>query len=87
MMAVLLYGAGLRLLECARLRVKDLDFAANQIVVRSGKGDRDRDHSSGRRAARAGASARARSCPWRGMARGCRSWRHLPGDTLSSLAG
>ena len=42
MMAVLLYGAGLRLLECARLRVKDLDFAANQIVVRSGKGDRDR---------------------------------------------
>ena len=42
LMAVLLYGAGLRLLECARLRVKDLDFAANQIVVRSGKGDRDR---------------------------------------------
>src|SRR5438128_1100245 len=41
-MAVLLYGAGLRLLECARLRVKDLDFAANQILVRSGKGDRDR---------------------------------------------
>jgi integron integrase len=42
LMAVLLYGAGLRLLECARLRVKDIDFAANQIVVRSGKGDRDR---------------------------------------------
>src|SRR5437016_983599 len=42
LMAVLLYGAGLRLLECARLRVKDLDFAANQIVVRSGKADRDR---------------------------------------------
>src|SRR5437016_9247069 len=42
LMAVLLYGAGLRLLECARLRVKDLDFAANQIVVRSGKGNRDR---------------------------------------------
>src|SRR5881275_2599437 len=42
LMAVLLYGAGLRLLECARLRVKDFDFAANQIVVRSGKGDRDR---------------------------------------------
>src|SRR3989442_4945265 len=42
LMTVLLYGAGLRLLECARLRVKDLDFAANQIVVRSGKGDRDR---------------------------------------------
>ena len=41
-MAVLLYGAGLRLLECARLRVKDIDFSVHQIVVRSGKGDRDR---------------------------------------------
>jgi len=42
LMAVLLYGAGLRLLECARLRVKDIDIARNQIVVRAGKGDRDR---------------------------------------------
>ncbi len=42
LMAFLLYGAGLRLLECARLRVKDVEFAANQIVVRSGKGDKDR---------------------------------------------
>jgi integron integrase len=42
LMAFLLYGAGLRLLECARLRVKDVDVAANQIVVRSGKGDKDR---------------------------------------------
>ena len=42
LMAVLLYGAGFRLLECARLRVKDVDFATNQIVVRSGKGDKDR---------------------------------------------
>jgi len=42
LMAILLYGAGLRLLECARLRVTDLDFSANQIVVRGGKGDRDR---------------------------------------------
>jgi integron integrase len=42
LMAVLLYGAGLRLLECARLRIKDLDFATNQIMVRAGKGDRDR---------------------------------------------
>lgn len=41
-MATLLYGSGLRLLECARLRVKDVDFARRQIVVRSGKGDRDR---------------------------------------------
>jgi len=42
LMALLLYGAGLRLLECARLRVKDIDFASNQIVVRAGKGERDR---------------------------------------------
>jgi integron integrase len=42
LMASLLYGSGLRLLECARLRVKDLDFAGNQIVVRSGKGNKDR---------------------------------------------
>ncbi len=42
LMALLLYGAGLRVLECARLRVKDVDFAANQVVVRAGKGDRDR---------------------------------------------
>jgi integron integrase len=42
LMAVLLYGAGLRLLECARLRVKDVDFARNQITVRAGKGDKDR---------------------------------------------
>jgi integron integrase len=42
LMAILLYGAGLRLLECARLRIKDVDFATNQIVVRAGKGDRDR---------------------------------------------
>jgi len=38
----LLYGSGLRLMECIRLRVKDIDFAARQIVVRSGKGDKDR---------------------------------------------
>jgi integron integrase len=42
LMTLLLYGAGLRLLECCSLRVKDVDFGANQIVVRSGKGDRDR---------------------------------------------
>ncbi|MCP4673245.1 MAG: integron integrase [Desulfobacula sp.] len=41
-MAHLLYGAGLRLMECIRLRVKDLDFGQNQIIVRSGKGDKDR---------------------------------------------
>lgn len=42
LMAMILYGAGLRVLECCRLRVKDIDFAQNQIVVRSGKGDKDR---------------------------------------------
>ncbi len=42
LMASLLYGAGLRLLECARLRVKDVDFLRNQILVRGGKGDKDR---------------------------------------------
>ncbi len=41
-MATLLYGAGLRLMECCRLRVKDIDFSNNQIVIRAGKGDKDR---------------------------------------------
>ena len=41
-MGTFLYGAGLRLWECLRLRVKDLDFAYNQIVVRDGKGQQDR---------------------------------------------
>ena len=42
LMATLLYGSGLRLLECCRLRVKDVDFGRRQIVVRRGKGDKDR---------------------------------------------
>ena len=42
LMAELLYGAGLRLLECARLRVKDVDFGYRQITVRDGKGEEDR---------------------------------------------
>jgi len=37
-MASLLYGSGLRLMECLRLRVKDVDFGQNHIVVREGKG-------------------------------------------------
>lgn len=42
LMAGLLYGAGLRLMECVRLRVKDIDFGYKQIVVRDGKGNKDR---------------------------------------------
>ena len=40
--ASLLYGAGLRVMECMRLRVKDLDFTGMVVTVREGKGDRDR---------------------------------------------
>jgi integron integrase len=40
--AQLLYGSGLRLLECLRLRVQDIDFAQSEIVVRDGKGEKDR---------------------------------------------
>jgi integron integrase len=42
LMAKLLYGSGLRLMECLRLRIKDLDFAQRQIIVRDGKGMEDR---------------------------------------------
>jgi len=42
LMASLLYGSGLRLMECVGLRVKDVDFARLQLVVREGKGDKDR---------------------------------------------
>lgn len=42
LMATLLYGSGLRLLECCRLRIKDLCFERNEIVVRDGKGRKDR---------------------------------------------
>src|SRR6185503_5213734 len=42
LIAAVLYGSGLRLVEALTLRVKDIDFAMNQITVRGGKGDRDR---------------------------------------------
>lgn len=42
LMAKILYGSGLRLMECLRLRVKDIDFGNRQIVVRDGKGEDDR---------------------------------------------
>lgn len=42
LMARLLYGTGMRLMECVRLRVKDVDFARAEILVRDGKGAKDR---------------------------------------------
>lgn len=42
LMAQLLYGSGIRLMECVRLRVKDIDFSYKHIVVRNGKGAKDR---------------------------------------------
>ena len=42
LMAGLLYGSGLRLMECVRLRVKDIDFGYRQIMVRDAKGAKDR---------------------------------------------
>lgn len=42
LIASLLYGSGLRLSEALRLRVKDIEFNRNQVIVRSGKGDKDR---------------------------------------------
>lgn len=42
LVASLMYGAGLRLSECLCLRVQDVDFGANQVTVRSGKGSKDR---------------------------------------------
>jgi len=41
-MATMLYGSGLRLMECLRLRVKDVDFGRGEVLVREGKGDKDR---------------------------------------------
>ena len=42
LMAMLIYGCGLRLQECLRLRLKDIDLEQNMVMVRSGKGDKDR---------------------------------------------
>lgn len=42
LIAALLYGSGLRLMECLRLRVQDLDFARSEILIRNGKGAKDR---------------------------------------------
>jgi integron integrase len=42
LMGQLMYGSGLRLLECLRLRVKDIDFGRGEVIVREGKGNKDR---------------------------------------------
>ena len=42
LMAQLLYGSGLRLLECLRLRVNDLNFSRNEVTIRQGRGNKDR---------------------------------------------
>jgi len=42
LMASILYGSGLRLTECLNLRIKDIDFNRNEIIIRMGKGDNDR---------------------------------------------
>jgi integron integrase len=42
LMARLMYGTGMRLMECVRLRVKDIDFGRHEILVRDGKGGKDR---------------------------------------------
>jgi integron integrase len=42
LMASLMYGTGMRLMECLQLRVQDIDFACNEILIRSGKGNKDR---------------------------------------------
>ena len=60
--ALLLYGAGLRLLKCVTLRVKDLDFARGEIRVRRGKGGKDRVTML------PGASARRWSGGWKACA-------------------
>jgi len=41
-LGTLMYGSGLRLIECMRLRVKDIEFASKKVIVRSGKGEKDR---------------------------------------------
>jgi integrase len=42
LMAALIYGGSLRLMECLRLRIQDIDFSRNEILVRDGKGSKDR---------------------------------------------
>jgi site-specific recombinase XerC len=73
LMGELLYGAGLRLMECVRLRIKDIDFGYNQITVRDGKGLRQRVTLLPERFT---ASAATASCPCaRASSTGSRRWQ------------
>lgn len=86
LMATLLYGSGLRLLECCRLRVKDVDFARNQLIVRRGKGDKDRATMLPSAIADelAAQIARGREQHRRDLARGA-GWVELPGSLSRKL--
>jgi site-specific recombinase XerD len=89
LMASLLYGSGLRLVECVTLRVKDVDFGAGQLTVRRGKGQRDRaallravDAASGRGAA----SARGRRCARRRLRRAAQRAQHQVPERSARVA-
>lgn len=86
LMATLLYGSGLRLLECCRLRVKDVDFTRSQILVRDGKGDRDRATMlpAAVRADLAAHLERVREQHRRDLSRGA-GWVELPGALARKL--
>jgi integron integrase len=86
LMVTLLYGCGLRLLECCRLRVKDVDFGRNQITVRRGKGDKDRATRlpASLKAELAAHLERVRAQHARDLAQGG-GWVELPGSLSKKL--
>jgi len=86
LMAFLLYGAGLRLLECCHLRAKDVDFDRNQITVRRGKGDKDRLTMlpAACKADLAAHVARVRAQHERDLGQGA-GWVELPGALAAKL--
>lgn len=74
LIASLLYGTGLRLMECLRLRVKDIDFARHEITVREGKGGKVETGAITRcvEAHRVRRARRRQEADWR-----CASWTNL----------
>ena len=86
LMALLLYGAGLRLLECCHLRIKDVDFDRNQITVRRAKGAKDRMTMlpTACKADLAAHLSRVRSQHERDLAAGA-GWVELPGSLTIKL--